>query len=103
MLFFSFALSKDGELGGTSLLKGGGRGGFGALDQHGERSCPPPKFFFGSKSHSSGAPEMATAMTVSSKLRGLLMQRELPLNPWGLVFVSSCYSGDKTGSLPGSL
>jgi hypothetical protein len=46
---------------------------------------------------------MATAMTVSSKLRGLLMQRELPLNPWGLVFVSSCYSGDKTGSLPGSL
>ncbi|XP_052023392.1 delta(3,5)-Delta(2,4)-dienoyl-CoA isomerase, mitochondrial [Apodemus sylvaticus] len=71
----SFALSKDGEPGGASLLKGGGCGGFGALDQHGELLCPPPVFFFGRRSHSSRAPEMATAMTVSNKLRGLLMQQ----------------------------
>lgn len=76
----SFALSKDGEPGGASLLKGGGRGGFGALDQHGGHLCPPPGFFFGSRSPGSRAPEMATAMTVSNKLRGLLMQREFSLN-----------------------
>lgn len=74
-VLFSFALSKDGELGGASLLKGGGCGGFRALDQHGEHLCPPPVFFFGRKSRSVRAPEMATAMTVSSKLRGLLMQQ----------------------------
>lgn len=88
-MLFSFALSKDGELGGASLLKGGGCGGFRALDQHGEHLCPPPVFFFARRSRSVRAPEMATAMTVSSKLRGLLMQRELPLNPWGPVVVSS--------------
>lgn len=74
-VLFSFALSKDGELGGASLLKGGGCGGFRALDQHGEHLCPPPVFFFGRRSRSVRAPEMATAMTVSSKLRGLLMQQ----------------------------
>lgn len=101
-MLFSFALSKDGEPGGASLLKGGGCGGFGALDQHGELLCPPPVFFFGRRSHSSRAPEMATVMTVSNKLRGLLMQRELSLNPWGLVVVSPSYNCDKI-SLPGSL
>lgn len=74
-MLFSFALCKDGELGGASLLKGGGCGGFCALDQHGEHLCPPPVFFFFFFGRSVRAPEMATAMTVSSKLRGLLMQQ----------------------------
>lgn len=100
---FSFALSKDGELGEASLLEGAGCGGFDALDQHGEHLCPPPVYFFGSRSQGFRVPEMATAMAVPSKLLGLMMQRELPVNPWGLVVLSSCYSGHKTGSLPRSL
>lgn len=41
---FTVALSKDGELGGASLLKGDGWGSFDALDQHGG-VCPRPLCF----------------------------------------------------------
>lgn len=49
---------------------------------------PAPFVFSGSPSRSLPVSiEMAAGMTVSSKLRGLLMQRELPENLWGAVAV----------------
>lgn len=49
---------------------------------------PAPFVFSGSPSLSRPVSiEMAAGMTVSSKLRGLLMQRELPENLWGAVAV----------------
>lgn len=87
-VLFTVALSKDGELGGASLLKGDGWGCFDALDQHGGRLSPPPLFSpFAFRAARPVSIEMAAGMTVSSKLRGLLMQRELPGNLWGAVAV----------------
>lgn len=61
---------------------------------------PAPLYFLPQQvAQLQSAHEMATAMTVSSKLRGLLLQRELPLSLWGSVAVSCCDSGDETGGL----